>query len=298
MLMDLATSEWDDGLLNYFDIPRAMLPRIVKSSEVVGVTAAEHLGHEVPIAGIAGDQQAALAGQACFRPGLTKNTYGTGCFALMNTGDTVPVSRNKLLATAAAEGFAVEGSIFVAGAAVQWLRDKLGLLESSAESETLARSVPDTAGVYVVPAFVGLGAPHWNAAARGLITGLTLGATRAHLVRATLEAIAYQTRELVDAMQADSGESLKELRVDGGAAQNDFLMQFQADMLGCRIVRPQDTETTALGAAYLAGLATGVWKDTAEVEQFWRADKIFEPQMDATRREELFAGWKQAVAKA
>ncbi|HYP08972.1 MAG TPA: glycerol kinase GlpK [Bryobacteraceae bacterium] len=298
MLMDLASSQWDEDLLGYFDIPRAMLPRIVGSSEVVGATAAEHLGREVPIAGIAGDQQAALAGQACFRPGLSKNTYGTGCFALMHTGDTVPVSKNKLLATAAAQGYAVEGSIFVAGAAVQWLRDKLGLLESSAESEVLARSVPDTGGVYIVPAFVGLGAPHWNADARGLITGLTLGSTRAHLVRATLEAIAFQTRELVDAMQADSGASLKELRVDGGAAQNDFLMQFQADMLGCRIVRPVDTETTALGAAYLAGLATGVWKDTAEVEQFWRADKVFEPEMDATHREELYAGWKKAVAKA
>jgi glycerol kinase len=298
MLMDLRTGEWDDDLLRQFDIPRAMLPRIVSSSEVVGVTSAEHFGREIPIAGIAGDQQAALAGQACFRPGLTKNTYGTGCFALMHTGNTVPVSKNKLLATAAADGYAVEGSIFVAGAAVQWLRDKLGWLSTSAESEAVAESVPDTGGVYVVPAFVGLGAPHWNAEARGLITGLTLGSTRAHIVRATLEAIAYQTRELVDAMQADSGARLQELRVDGGAAQNDFLMQFQADVLGCRIVRPVDTETTALGAAYLAGLAIGVWKDTAEVEQFWRADKIFEPSMDDTRREELFAGWKRAVAKA
>jgi glycerol kinase len=296
MLMNLATRQWDNDLLSYFDIPRAMLPRIVRSSEIVGVTAGEHLGREVPIAGIAGDQQAALAGQACFRPGLTKNTYGTGCFALMHTGDNRPVSRNKLLATAAADGYAIEGSIFVAGAAVQWLRDKLGLLANSAESEELARSVPDTGGVYIVPAFVGLGAPHWNAEARGLITGLTLGSNRAHLVRATLEAIAYQTKELVDAMQADSGADLQELRVDGGAAQNDFLMQFQADILGCRIVRPVDTETTALGAAYLAGLATGIWKNTAEVEQFWRAEKIFEPQMDRTRREELFAGWKRAVA--
>ena len=226
------------------------------------MTAAEHLGREVPIAGIAGDQQAALAGQACFRPGLTKNTYGTGCFALMHTGATIPVSRNKLLATAAADGYAIEGSIFVAGAAVQWLRDKLGLIATSAESQDLAHSVPDTGGVYVVPAFVGLGAPHWNADARGLITGLTLGTTRAHIVRATLEAIAYQTRELIDAMQADSGARLAELRVDGGAAQNDFLMQFQSDILGCRIVRPVDTETTALGAAYLAGLATGIWKST------------------------------------
>ncbi len=298
MLMNLATGEWDDDLVSYFDIPRAMLPRIVESSEVVGVTSAELFGREIPIAGIAGDQQAALAGQACFRPGLTKNTYGTGCFALMHTGQTVPVSRNKLLATAAADGYAIEGSIFVAGAGVQWLRDKLGLLTDSAESETLARSVPDTGGVYVVPAFVGLGAPHWKGDARGLITGLTLGSTRAHIVRAMLEAIAYQTRELVDAMQADSGAQLRELRVDGGAAQNNFLMQFQADILGCRLVRPVDTETTALGAAYLAGLATGVWKSTEEVEQFWRAEKTFEPQMSQGQRDELFAGWKAAVRKA
>jgi glycerol kinase len=297
MLMDLATAQWDDDLLRYFDIPRAMLPRIVDSCQVVGTTAGEHLGREIPIAGIAGDQQAALAGQACFRAGLTKNTYGTGCFALMHTGHKVPVSHNRLLATAAADGYAIEGSIFVAGAAVQWLRDKLGLLATSAESEALARSVPDTGGVYVVPAFVGLGAPHWKADARGLITGLTLGTTRAHLVRATLEAIAYQTRELVDAMQADSGARLEELRVDGGAAQNDFLMQFQADILGCRIVRPVDTETTALGAAYLAGLATGIWKDTAEVERFWRAEKVFEPEMNIDQREDLFAGWKRAVAR-
>jgi glycerol kinase len=297
MLMDLATAQWDDDLLRYFDIPRAMLPRIADSCEVVGTTAGEHFGREIPIAGIAGDQQAALAGQACFRAGLTKNTYGTGCFALMHTGRNVPVSQNRLLATAAADGYAVEGSIFVAGAAVQWLRDKLGLLATSAESETLARSVPDTGGVYVVPAFVGLGAPHWKADARGLVTGLTLGTTRAHLVRATLEAIAYQTRELVDAMQADSGARLAELRVDGGAAQNDFLMQFQADILGCRIVRPVDTETTALGAAYLAGLATGIWKNTEEVEQFWRAEKVFEPQMTVEQREDLFAGWKSAVAR-
>lgn len=296
MLMDLVRREWDNELLSYFDIPISMLPRIVRSSEIVAVTAGEHLGHEVPIAGIAGDQQAALAGQACFRSGLTKNTYGTGCFALMHTGDQPSASSHKMLTTAAADGYAIEGSIFVAGAAVQWLRDKLGLLANSAESEELARSVPDTGGVYVVPAFVGLGAPHWKGDARGLVTGLTLGTNRAHLVRATLEAIAYQTRELVDAMQADSGAALKEIRVDGGAAQNDFLMQFQADILGCRIVRPVDTETTALGAAYLAGLATGVWKSTSEVEQFWRAEKIFEPKMDNSQREDLFAGWKRAVA--
>lgn len=298
MLMNLATRQWDSDLLTYFDVPRAMLPKIVGSSEVVGVTAEEHFGREIPISGIAGDQQAALAGQACFRPGLTKNTYGTGCFALMHTGGEAPVSKNKLLATAAADGYAIEGSIFVAGAAVQWLRDKLGLLANSAESEALSRSVADTGGVYVVPAFVGLGAPHWNGEARGLITGLTLGSSRAHIVRATLESIAYQTRELIDAMQADSGARLKELRVDGGAAANDFLMQFQADVLGCRLVRPMDTETTALGAAFLAGLSTGIWKSTDEVEDFWRVERTFEPRMSEDQRDTLFAGWKRAVAKA
>ena len=298
MLMNLATRPVGRRPCQLFRHSASDAAAHCRSSEVVGVTSAELFGREIPIAGIAGDQQAALAGQACFRPGLTKNTYGTGCFALMHTGQTVPVSRNKLLATAAADGYAIEGSIFVAGAGVQWLRDKLGLLTDSAESETLARSVPDTGGVYVVPAFVGLGAPHWKGDARGLITGLTLGSTRAHIVRAMLEAIAYQTRELVDAMQADSGAQLRELRVDGGAAQNDFLMQFQADILGCRLVRPVDTETTALGAAYLAGLATGVWKSTEEVEQFWRAEKTFEPQMSQAQRDELFAGWKAAVRKA
>ena len=303
MLMNIATGEWDDELLNLFDVPAAMLPRIVRSSEVVGTTAPEHLGAEIPIAGIAGDQQAALAGQACFRPGLSKNTYGTGCFVLMHTGATQPVSANKLLATRAAStgneaAFAVEGSIFVAGAAVQWLRDRLRLFSNAAESEAVAQSVADTGGVYVVPAFVGLGAPHWDAAARGTITGMTLGTTREHIVRATLESIAYQTRELIDCMQADSGKRLEELRVDGGASANDFLMQFQADILGTRIVRPADTETTALGAAYLAGLATGIWKSTDELESMWARDKVFEPQMDAGKREELYAGWKQAVRQA
>ena len=303
MLMNIGTGDWDQELLRLFDVPAAMLPQIVRSSEVVGTTSPEHLGAEIPIAGIAGDQQAALAGQACFRPGLSKNTYGTGCFVLMHTGATQPFSSNQLLATRAAStssepAFAVEGSIFVAGAAVQWLRDRLRLVTNSAESEAVARSVPDTAGVYVVPAFVGLGAPHWDAAARGTITGMTLGTTREHIVRATLESIAYQTRELIDCMQADSGKRLEELRVDGGASANDFLMQFQADILGTRIVRPADTETTALGAAYLAGLATGVWKNTNELESLWARERVFEPQMDAGRREELFTGWKQAVRQA
>jgi glycerol kinase len=303
MLMNIGTGEWDPELLDLFDVPAAMLPRIVRSSGVVGTTAGEHLGAEIPIAGIAGDQQAALAGQACFRPGLSKNTYGTGCFVLMHTGAVQPVSANQLIATRAAStsneaAFAVEGSIFVAGAAVQWMRDRLRLISNAAESEAVARSVPDTGGVYLVPAFVGLGAPHWDAAARGTITGMTLGTTREHIVRAALESIAYQTRELIDCMQADTGERLEELRVDGGASSNDFLMQFQADILGTRIVRPADTETTALGAAYLAGLATGLWKSTDELETLWGRDRVFEPQMDVSKREELYAGWKKSVRQA
>jgi len=302
MLMDLGTAEWDAELLEIFGVPRAMLPKIVPSSAVVGVTASEHFGAEIPIAGIAGDQQAALFGQACFRPGLSKNTYGTGCFALLHTGARLPVSKNRLLSTRAASlgsgaQFAIEGSIFIAGAAVQWLRDKLCIISTAAESGELAQSVPDTAGVYFVPAFVGLGAPHWDSDARGLLTGLTAASGRAHIARAALEGIAYQTRELVEAMEADSGEKLKELRVDGGAAASDFLMQFQADILGKRIVRPADAETTALGAAYLAGLATGFFKSTDELEQFWRADKTYEPRMASGQREDLFANWKKAVAR-
>jgi glycerol kinase len=302
MLMDLASGDWDDELLGIFDIPRAMLPRIVPSSGVAGVAAAEHLGAEIPIAGIAGDQQAALVGQACFRHGLSKNTYGTGCFALLHTGDHVPVSQNRLLGTRAASvdnraQFASEGSIFIAGAAVQWLRDELKLIATAAESEEVAASVADTGGVYFVPAFVGLGAPHWDSSARGLLTGITRSTGRAHLVRATLESIAYQTRELVEAMEADTGERLAELRVDGGATANNFLLQFQADILGSPVVRPWDIETTALGAAYLAGLATGFWKSVGELESFWRVERVFEPSMIEERRQELFAGWKRAVSR-
>jgi glycerol kinase len=302
MLMNLATSDWDDELLSILDVPRSILPRIARSSEVVGTASASHLGAEIPIAGIAGDQQAALFGQACFRAGLSKNTYGTGCFALLHTGAKQPVSANKLLATSAAQidatpQFAVEGSVFVAGAAVQWLRDGLGLISTAAESEAVATSVPDTGGVYLVPAFVGMGAPHWDANARGLICGLTRGSTRAHIVRAALESIAYQTRELVEAMEADSGQALTELRVDGGATANQFLMQFQADLLGKPIVRPADIETTALGAAYLAGLAVGFWSGTDEVEKFWRAERVFEPSMAASTRERLYDGWKEAVRR-
>ena len=280
-----------------------MLPRIASSSQIVGTVHAEHFGAEIPIAGIAGDQQAALAGQACFRAGLSKNTYGTGCFALMHTGGRLPVSRNRLLGTRAASldgtaQFAIEGSVFVAGAAVQWLRDQLGLIQTAAESEAIAASVPDTGGVYLTPAFVGLGAPYWDADARGILCGLTRASGRAHIVRATLESIAYQTRDLIDAMQADAGARISELRVDGGAAANNFLMQFQADILDCPIVRPADIETTALGAAYLAGLATGFWKSVADVEGFWRAERRFEPAMERATRDRLFAGWKDAVARS
>ena len=303
MLMNLETGEWDEELLALFDVPRSMLPRIVPSSAVAGEAVPGLFGRAIPIAGIAGDQQAALAGQACFRAGLSKNTYGTGCFALMHTGGRRPVSRNRLLATRAAATdaqaqFAIEGSVFVAGAAVQWVRDQIGLIGTAAESRALAESVPDNGGVYFVPAFVGLGAPYWDADVRGIISGLTRGATRAHIVRAALESIAFQTRELIDAMQADSGERLGELRVDGGAATNDFLMQFQADLLACRIVRPVDTETTALGAAYLAGLAVGFWSGVDELASFWRAERCFEPAMAADRREALFAAWKDAVRRA
>lgn len=302
MLMNLETGDWDPELVSIFGLPPQMLPRIVPSSGVCGMAAAEHFGAEIPIAGIAGDQQAALFGQACFTPGLSKNTYGTGCFALMHSGGRLPVSKGRLLATRAASPdgtpqFAVEGSVFIAGAAVQWLRDKLQIISTAAETEALAVSVPDTGGAYVVPAFVGLGAPHWDPGARGIISGITAGTDRARLVRATLESIAYQTRDLVEAMEVDSGHQLKELRVDGGATANNFLMQFQADILGRPIVRPADIETTALGAAYLAGLATGFFKSLAELEQFWRSERIFEPQMSAERREDLLTGWKHAVAR-
>ena len=300
MLLNL-NGTWDPEMLDVFGTPRPMLPQVVGSAEIVGLTDPSLLGAEIPIAGIAGDQQAALVGQACFRAGLSKNTYGTGCFFLMHTGERPVPSRNRLVTTVAASPgrqmeYALEGSVFVAGAAVQWLRDSLGIIKTASETAALAATVPDTAGVYFVPAFVGLGAPHWNAAARGSISGLTRAASAAHLVRATLEAIAYQTRELVEAMEADAGVRLSELRADGGAAANDFLMQFQADLLGRPLVRPANIETTALGAAFLAGLATKVWSGLEEIEGFWRADRRFEPKLDPARREELFAGWKRAVA--
>ncbi len=303
LLLNLDSRDWDEEMLQLFDVPRAMLPRIVPSLGDLAVTDGAILGAEVPIGGIAGDQQAALFGQACFRPGLSKNTYGTGCFMLMHVGGAPVVSTNRLISTLAASSeaeraYALEGSIFVAGAAIQWLRDSLGLLADAAESEALAQSVADTVSVYFVPAFVGLGAPHWDPSARGVICGLTRSATRAHIVRAALEAIAYQTRELVEAMQGDAQSPISELRADGGAARNDFLMQFQADILGIPVVRPTYTETTALGAAFLAGLAAGVWAGLDEVESFWKTDRRFEPTMQASRRDELFSGWKAALARA
>lgn len=302
LLMELHTGTWDESMLSLFGVPRPMLPRIVPSSGIVAVTDGDAFGREVPIAGIAGDQQAALFGQGCFDPGMVKNTYGTGCFALMHTGKKVPRSRHKLLSTAAASTrgsrhFALEGSVFVAGSVVQWLRDELGLIANAAESEQAANAVDDTAGVYLVPAFTGLGAPHWNANARGVMTGLSRGARREHIVRAALESIAYQTRDLVDAMQRDSHSRVKELRVDGGATANDFLMQFQADILGVPVVRPAYPETTALGAAFLAGFETGFWGRSQEFESFWRVEREFEPSMDYKKSEALYEGWQAAVQR-
>ncbi len=303
MLMDLETGDWNDELLRILDVPRAMLPRIVPSSGRVGTILPSLLGAAIPISGIAGDQQAALAGQACFRPGLSKNTYGTGCFALTHTGGTRPHSRNRLLGTRAASAdataqFAVEGSVFIGGAVVQWIRDGLGLIKSAAETEEIALSIPNAGGVHVVPAFVGLGAPYWDSAARGILCGLTRNSGKAQIVRAALESIAFQSRDLIDAMEADSGESIAELRVDGGAAVNNFLMQFQADILGKPVVRPVDVETTALGAAYLAGIAEGIWSGADEVESFWRVERRFEPQMGDAERATLMDGWRDAVRRS
>ncbi|SIQ93912.1 glycerol kinase [Aromatoleum tolulyticum] len=303
MLFNIHSSDWDDELLALFDIPRALLPQIVDSSGVCGTTRAEVLGAAVPIAGIAGDQQAATFGQACFTPGMAKNTYGTGCFLLMNTGDAIVASTNRLLTTVGwraggRTSYALEGSIFMGGAIVQWLRDGLGLIRHSGEIEALAASVPDSGGVVLVPAFTGLGAPYWDAYARGALFGLTRGTGAAHIARAALEAIALQTVDLVAAMDRDGAGPLTELRVDGGAAANDLLMQMQADLLGVPVVRPQMLETTALGAAYLAGLGVGVWSGADEVAAHWRAERRFEPAMDAGRREALIARWHRAVERS
>lgn len=303
MLMDLATGEWDKDLLGIFNVPPAMLPKIVPSSGRVGMIAPKFFQAEIPISGIAGDQQAALAGQACFRAGLSKNTYGTGCFALTHAGDRQPHSTHRLLGTRAASldqkpQFAVEGSVFIAGAVIQWLRDSLGLIGTAAESEAIASTVPDTGGVYVVPAFVGLGAPYWDANARGAISGLTRASSKAHIVRAALESIAFQSSELVNAMEADSGDTIRELRADGGAAVNNFLMQFQADILDKPVVRPADVETTALGAAYLAGIAERVWRGHEEVESFWRVERRFEPRIKESERAARMSEWCTAVARS
>jgi glycerol kinase len=301
MLFNIHTGDWDDELLEIFSVPRAVLPEVRASSGVHCQAAGELAG--VPISGLAGDQQAALFGQVCTEPGMVKNTYGTGCFLLMHTGTKPIPSQHQLVTTIAwrlghQTTYALEGSVFIAGAVVQWLRDGLGLIRSSAEVEALAAQVADSGGVYLVPAFTGLGAPHWDAYARGTITGLTRGTTAAHLARAALEAIAFQTRDVLQAMEDDAGIPIKELRVDGGASVNNLLLQFQADLLGVPVVRAKTSETTALGAAYLAGLATGFWKDQTELVSQWRADRIFEPAWPAQRRETLVAGWKKALERA
>jgi glycerol kinase len=305
MLFNIHTLDWDDEILARLQIPRAMLPDVRPSSQPYGVTDAGLFGAEVPIAGAAGDQQAALFGQACFAPGDAKNTYGTGCFLLLNTGREPVASERGLLTTIAWQldgeknvTYALEGSVFIAGAAIQWLRDGLGIITRAAESESLAREVPDTGGVYFVPAFVGLGAPYWDAYARGTMVGLTRGTDRRHLARAALEAICYQSRDVLEAMALDSGIRLASLKADGGAACNDLLMQLQADLLGVRVQRPKVTETTALGAAYLAGLAVGFWPGKEEIAAQWQADAEFVPQMTDRRRDALYAGWQRAVERA
>jgi glycerol kinase len=304
MLYDIHQGDWSDAILTHLNIPRTILPNVKPSSAVYGETDASLFGGAIPLAGAAGDQQAATFGQACYSAGLAKNTYGTGCFLLMNTGTEAVPSRNNLLTTIAWQVnddevyYALEGSVFITGAAVQWLRDELRLISSAAESEDIARSIDSTDGVYVVPAFVGLGAPYWDPYARGTIVGLTRGSGRGHIVRATLESIAYQTRDVLEAMRADSGLELQALRVDGGAVRNDFLMQFQADILGVPVQRPAVTETTALGAAYLAGLATGFWASQGQLARQWAVEKAFEPQMSADERDALYAGWQRAVERA
>ena len=305
MLFNIHALDWDDEILAELRIPRAMLPEVRPSSQVYGRTAAELLGTEVHLAGAAGDQQAALFGQACYAPGQAKNTYGTGCFLLLNTGDEAVASDRGLLTTIAWQmggggpvTYALEGSVFVAGAAIQWLRDGLGIIAHAAESESLAGEVVDTGGVYFVPAFVGLGAPYWDAYARGTIVGMTRGTDRRHLARAALEAICYQSRDLLEAMVADSGIRLQALRADGGAAANDLLMQLQADVLGVAVQRPAVTETTALGAAYLAGLAVDYWSGLDEIAAQWRVDAEFGPGMGEQQRERLYAGWRRAVERS
>lgn len=302
MLFNIHTLEWDKELLQLFDIPESMMPQVKSSSEVYGYTKTTLFAHEVPIAGIAGDQQAALFGQMCTEPGSVKNTYGTGCFMLMNSGERPIMSSNNLLTTIAWKigdkvNYALEGSIFVAGSVVQWLRDGLGIIESSSEIEALACSVEDNGGVYFVPALTGLGAPHWDQYAKGCIYGLSRGTTAAHIARAALEGIAFQTMDIVNAMQKDAGVTLKELKVDGGASRNNLLMQFQADILGTSVIRPTVTETTALGAAYLAGLAVGYWESIDHIKSQWGVETAFRPLATQERVEELKAGWADAIKR-
>ena len=302
MLFNINSLEWDTELLELFDIPMSMMPAAKSSSEVYGYTKTTLFAHEVPIAGIAGDQQAALFGQMCTEPGAVKNTYGTGCFLLMNSGTKPITSSNNLLTTVAWKigdtvNYALEGSIFVAGSVVQWLRDGLGIIKSSPEVEALAASVPDNGGVYFVPALTGLGAPHWDQYAKGSIYGISRGTTAAHIARAALEGIAFQTMDIVNAMQKDAGITLKELKVDGGASKNNLLMQFQADILGTSVIRPTVTETTALGAAYLAGLAVGYWESLDHIKSQWGVEKAFSPTADAAQVEALKAGWADAIKR-
>ena len=301
MLYNIRTLDWDDTLLKALDIPRCILPRVTDSSEVYGTT--DLCGVQIPVAGIAGDQQAALFGQSCFRKGEAKNTYGTGCFLLMNTGDTICRSRNGLISTIAISlngkvEYALEGSVFVGGAVIQWIRDGMHMIQDSCDSEYYAQKVPDNGGVYIVPAFTGLGAPYWDMYARGCIVGLTRGVNRAHIARSVLEAIAYQMTDLLEAMEDDSGITFTELRVDGGASVSDILLQIQSDMIRTIVDRPKTVETTALGAAYLAGLAVGYWKDRDEIAQNREIEKIFTPQMEKSHRDELYKGWKRAVERS
>lgn len=300
MLFNINTLEWDQEILDLLDIPRAMLPKPMPSSCIYGETETSFFGGPIPIAGAAGDQQSALFGQACFHPGAAKNTYGTGCFLLMNTGNKPVFSKNGLVTTIAwgLDGkveYALEGSIFVAGAAIQWLRDEMHLIDSVADSEYMAKKVNDTNGCYVVPAFTGLGAPHWDSYARGAIVGITRGVNRYHIIRATLESIVYQVNEVLGAMEADSGIELTSLRVDGGASANNFLMQAQADIAGSPVKRPKCIETTAMGAAYLAGLAVGYWSSLEEIKQNWAVDQIFEPSISEEERQKKIRGWNKAV---
>lgn len=300
MLCNIQTLQWDGELQDIFDIPGNLLPQIRSSCEVYGHTQNVLTATNIPISGIAGDQQAALFGQMCIHPGMVKNTYGTGCFMLMNTGEKAVISKNQLLTTVAWKigditHYALEGSVFIAGAVVQWLRDELRIIRSSSEIETIAKEVTDTDGVYIVPAFAGLGAPYWNQHARGTITGISRGTSRAHIARAALESIAYQTVDVLKAMEADAGIGIQELRVDGGATVNNFLMQFQSDVLNCKVIRPAITETTALGAAYLAGLAIGYWENIDAIKNQWSVEHSFEPALDEKTREQLYNGWKKAV---